>query len=265
MAIQSQGWSDTDNDSSIRISSIFHFNTTFDPIKPNTFILTSDRVLFVVHYRWLFAQSANLFGGTLVESAQPTSEHPLVINLSESSDSINILLHAVYGLPCESSMPTFQCLEETFQLLIKYGLLPTQRYISRGFPLFNAFLAQARTMPVEVFAFAASHRLEDLAVQSSAHTLDHPISDFSFETATQIGTRYMYRLYNLHAMRISRLKELLDMHPQVPLHLDPNLPANECSSLAEDHTQVVTRAYQLAATQVFYSASPGKCLYSQPL
>ena len=259
MATQSQEWSDTDNDSSIRISSIFNFNTAFDPIKPNTYILTSDRVLFVVHYHWLFAQSVNLFGGTLVDSARPTPEHPFVINLPESSNIINILLHAVYSLPCESSTPTFQCLAETFQSLIKYGFLPVQRYISRGTPLFNAVLAYARTKPVEVFALAASHRLGDLAVQSSAHTLDRSISKLSFETAAQIGTRYMYRLYNLHAMRTSTLKELLDMHPQFPLHLDPS-STNEHSSLAEDHTQVVTRAYQLAATQVFYSASPGKFL-----
>ncbi|KAI0086201.1 hypothetical protein BDY19DRAFT_996104 [Irpex rosettiformis] len=239
---------------SIRISSTFHFNANLDHVAPNTLILTPDRVLFVVHYHWLSAHSMNLFSGLLTDISNPTPDNLFVISVSERADVLNILLHAVYGLSCHNYAPTFQCLEETIEIFVKYGLTPIHHYVPDGSPIFNALLCHAPAKPIEVFALAASYRLEDLAVSSSSYTLNLNIYHISCETAHKIGSQYLQRLYSLHEVRMVTLKELLNIQPTIPPHRDTSTARH--SVPAEDHTQIVVRAYHLAAVQVFYTASP---------
>ncbi|KAI0761457.1 hypothetical protein BC629DRAFT_999454 [Irpex lacteus] len=157
----------------VSISSTFHPAANLDHTPPNTLILSSDRILFVVHYRWLYAQSVNLFNGLLLNTVEPPPENPLARSVSERAQVIEILFHAAYNLPFPPHTPTpsLECLEEVIVALHTYGFLPIQRFIATGSPLHTAFVNHAQSKPMEIYALAASREFEDLAVAASPYTL----------------------------------------------------------------------------------------------
>ncbi|KAI0776442.1 hypothetical protein BC629DRAFT_645597 [Irpex lacteus] len=127
-----------------------------------------------------------------------------------------------------------------------YGL-PLHRYLSRGTPLYNTILCHAPFSALEIYAFAASEQLEDLAVAASAYTLNAPFHLTSKALVKQMGTQYMWRLFQLHGMRIDTLKSLLDL----PIY--PHIATRRCS--AENRKQL-SKCYGLTCRQVYYDASP---------
>jgi len=231
----------------IQISNTFNYHADFDDTEPNTVIVSADQVFFVVHSHRLLAESANDFAGFLTPGAEPTRESPTTFVVTEQSEVLNVVLHALYNLSCDMYEPTFECLAESIQAMKKYGLLALQRYVSRGTPLYDTILKGAFQRPIETYALAAADELDDLAVASSAYTLHIKLHHIPQELADKMGTWYLQRLYKLHGTRMNTLKELLDkklLHHPIKPH---------CSS---EQQKVVTGTLQLANAQVLYSASP---------
>lgn len=237
---------------SILLSTTFHFTANLGTHAPDTLLVTPDGTVFVVHYHRLSYQSVNLFGGFLPHATDSPHESPLIIGLPERSDVLNVVLHTLYGLPTFVSMPTFECLTASIEALPKYGLAgPLQLYVAPGNALYNALLSHSVYKPLAVYAFAASRDLEALAISSSAYTLHLKPYLMKQELVDRIGALYMYRLHKLHGTRMHALRALLDIMPTFPPHRD-------AASNTDNHTNVISKAYELAVAQIWFSAAPGE-------
>ncbi len=204
-------------------------------------------VFFVVHYRRLVEASHNNFGGLLVSDQQATEKEPLIFSIPRPSDVLNVILHCIYGIPCDHYHPTFECLAASLLALQEHGLsLP--RYLSRGTPLYNTLLNYAPLRPIDTYALAASHELEDLAVAASSYTLHIKVYDLPRNVTDKMGTWYLQRLHRLHASRMEGLKALLEER------IFPHVEKPYCSA---EERKVVSRAYHLAGARIYYDATPG--------
>lgn len=193
----------------------------------------------------------NGFAGLLSADHQMyIGDTPTTLIVPEHSDMLNVVLHTAYGMSCDGYTPSLQCLEAALHAMRKYGLTPLQRYISPGKPLYKTILDHAPRRPIEAYALAAANNLEKLAVVASSCTLMLKLHrSIPPALAEKMGPLYMDRLYTLHGVRMDTLKQLLDR----PVF--PHLAKPHCSV---EQRQVVNRAYRLAATQVFYEATPGQ-------
>ncbi|KAI0812494.1 hypothetical protein BC629DRAFT_1589255 [Irpex lacteus] len=180
------------NHDEIRVSSTFHGNANLEGALPDTMILSADA--------------------------------------DEPAEVLNVVLHSLYGKSCDVYKPSFECISSSIPVFKKYGLTPLQRYISRDTPLYRTILGLAPLHPVDVFALAASEKLDELA----------PVVD-------KIGTTYIQRLYHLHGTRKDQLRALLD------LRITPHDDTTRCSV---ENRQLLNRTYDLVAKQIFYTASP---------
>ncbi|KAI0342281.1 hypothetical protein BDW22DRAFT_1429140 [Trametopsis cervina] len=237
-----------DSSATIQVSDAFNFNTNIDGTPLNAILVSIDRVVFVAHFHRLRSASDNSFGGLLTSSdADPTRQNPITMSLPEHSYVVNVMLNTLYGIACDHYKPTFECLAAAVEAMRKYGMLPLDRYISRGTPLFNTLLDYAFLRPIETYALAGANHLEDLAVASSGYTLHLKLYQIAPELADKMGTRYLQRLHSLHSSRVDTLKSLLDVR------IYPHVARSYCSV---EQRQVISRAVQLGAAQVFYAASP---------
>ncbi|KAI0342628.1 hypothetical protein BDW22DRAFT_1484227 [Trametopsis cervina] len=232
-----------------QVSSAFHLDANLDSTLPDVIIASADNVLFAVHCHRLQEASANNFAGFLsVTGVEPTSENPLTFVVTDPQDVLNVVLHTLYGLSCGAYNPSLDCLAASIQALKTYGLIPLQRYLSRNAsPLYSTVLNQGLAHPIETFALAASHGLEDLAVAASSYTLSAKLDHIPPHLAEQMGVHYLHRLYRLQSARMEGLKRLLDKS------VYPHVATPWCSP---EQRQNVSRAVQLAATQVYYTATP---------
>ncbi|KAI0093014.1 hypothetical protein BDY19DRAFT_402627 [Irpex rosettiformis] len=231
----------------VQISDTFNLNTNHDSIPPNTIILSIDNTVFAVHHHRLLACSINNFGGYLQSNNLPSRENFISFLVSEPSDVLNVLLHTIYNIPCDVYSPSLSSISSSLSTFDKYGLVPFERFLSKGTPLFTTILNRAVVDPIETYALAASYALEDLAVAASAYTLHVKLHTLCPDIVDKMGTRYMQRLYNLHGSRMDKLRELLDRK------LYPHVATPTCSV---EKRQVVSRALNLAGKQVMYDASP---------
>lgn len=184
-------------------------STTFYPREDHPtdlIILTSDNVFFSVHTSVLLEKSTNKFGG-LIASVDTQS-----ITVPESSDSINLLLHAFYNYDPTNYIPTLAQISTMLSAVPKYGLAPDGLF-ARGTPFFNLTLNLALSSPLETFAVVCQHNLEELAVEVSHHLIAIPLHNLTDDLCARIGPIYLRRLVFLHLGRTERLKNLLRIPP----------------------------------------------------
>lgn len=169
------------------------------------------------------------------------------IALPERASVVNLLAHAVYHMPCTQFLPSFEDLTDTVAALSTYGL-PTQTYLTEeDSPLFDALLTHAPTRPLDLYAFAATNGLHELAVLTSPHLLSLNLSSLTDDIAVSIGPIYLKKLFFLHLGRISALKELLQLPPR------PHVPTPLCSF---EEQRELTRAWALASAYLTWNARP---------
>lgn len=163
------------------------------------------------------------------------------------------MLHTIYGLSGDRYQPSFECVISAIDGLRKYGLTDLHVYLSRGMPLFTTFLHLAIQRPFEVFSFASREDLEDLAVDSSEHTLATPLHLASHEVVKGMNPEYLMRLMKLHSSRPVTLKGLLD----APVREHAMTPF--CS--AREREEAIA-AYRLSCARLYFTHSlPGKRLF----
>lgn len=197
----------------------------------------------------MLASSSNHLNGLLPDEYVDLQDNA-ALSVPETASTLNILLHVLYNISCARYQPSFACLSDTTAVLRKYGLKPAS-VLARGQPLYNALLFIAPLNPIETYALAASEGLEDLAVAVSSYTLGmKPYDHLTPELVEAMGALYLHRLMNLHGKRLDGLRELLEAkifsHAATP----------HCSAMDQ---QVVSKAFELAAAQIFYDATPGMC------
>jgi len=230
----------------VSVSTTFNLDTITDDRRSDLLILSSDSVLFYVHSARLLEASGNGFNGNLPLTPTQNLLSNRIIALPERASVINLLLCAVYFMPCTHYSPSFEDLSEAMAALGIYGL-PIQTFLTRDSPLFDAFLIHAPTRPLDLYAFAATNRLHDLAVITSPHLLSLTLSSLTDEMAVKIGPIYLKKLFFLHLGRTDALKQLLQSPPR------PHAPTSSCGF---EEQRELTRAWALASAYLTWNARP---------
>ncbi|KIY70115.1 hypothetical protein CYLTODRAFT_202455 [Cylindrobasidium torrendii FP15055 ss-10] len=217
----------------ISVSTTFHPNAQLgQPGQlPDIILQSVDGVLFHVHYDVLNQISDNGFGNFLQE--------PSPIAFNQSSQGLNIILHAIYDIPAAKFHHPINLLIDTVDSLTSYGVHPS-RLVHRNSSLFQLLYLHAPQHPMELYMLAGAHRLEELAIMVSAHLLSFPLDRLSDEMVDRMGALFLKRLVFLHLDRIKALKAILSQPP----------PPHGCG----DDPQ---RAWALAAASVANDAMAG--------
>ncbi|KAH9926284.1 uncharacterized protein BXZ73DRAFT_102966 [Epithele typhae] len=241
-------------------------STTFDPAStilpdpPDLVFKSLDGVLFYVHAAHLLSLSSNRFGNLIPKRKprSPSSKPPPATPVPLSSPTLNVLLHALYGLPSASYNPTIGTLVAAVDALPSYGCLP-QTHVAPATPLFSLLLARAPLAPLAVYALAAAHDLPALAAPVSAYLLSFPLlarassaqaegkETLTDALAERVGALYLKRLFALHTGRVRALREMLVRPPET------HAESWRCGFAAQ---KKVSRAWGLAAAYVAWDARP---------
>jgi len=170
-----------------------------------------------------------------------------VLTVPEHSSVFNIVLHAIYDTPCTQHHPSFDTLVEVISALITYGITP-KNAITPSTPLHDILLTHAASRPLELFALASQHDLEDLAIATSPYLLSFSLSTISDEMAKQMGPIYLKRLFFMHLGRAEVLRSIL---------LPPPYPHNPTAACGYGQQKNLTRAWTLAAAYLAWDARAG--------
>ena len=210
---------------------------------------SSDSVFFYVSSAVLLGHSTNRFGAHIPPDPPDGDQ---MIYIPESSDVLNIILHALYDISLAENSPSLPVLIAAVQRLTAYGLDP-QLLIKASTPLHTALLSYSPLYPIEIYALAASFELEELAVPTSSHLLSLRLTNLTDEVASSIGPVYLNRLVKLHVFRVEELKAIL---------LTPPYPHPEMPTCDFVEQRRLTRAWGLAAASLAWDARPGMRLLS---
>ncbi|OSC99522.1 hypothetical protein PYCCODRAFT_1470221 [Trametes coccinea BRFM310] len=232
----------------VTVSTAFHPSLTFDGAPPDLVLVSSDGVHFYVHRLRLVSVSTNLLAGLLPvefdEDVKP-STLPLV-HVLQNAEVLNVAIHTMYGLSCLHYYPTLEVVDAALDALKLYGA-PVQVLAAFNQPLYQLLLTFAPFRPIDAYAIAAHHSLEDAAVAISSHLLAYDLSRLPDETAQKMGPIYLKRLFVLHQSRIIALRNILFRPPA------SHPPAPGCTP---DIQQRLTRAWALAAAQLVWDVLP---------
>ncbi|PIL34106.1 hypothetical protein GSI_03817 [Ganoderma sinense ZZ0214-1] len=228
------------------VSLAFSPSLRIDGLLPDSIIVSSNHVYFYIHrHRILDVSSNAFFGHFTYEDLFPTPSLPTV-HLPEDGDVVNVLLHTIYGLPCTHFHPSLETVEQSLTALIKYGIL-IEAHTTPHQPLYQLILSHAPHRPIDTYALAAHHDLEDLAVAASGHLLSYDTSRLTDDLAARIGPVYLKRLFLLHSSRLSALRNIIlkppETHPATP-------------GCADGEQDELLRAWALAAAGLVWDATP---------
>ena len=127
------------------------------------------------------------------------------------------------GMSSRLFCPNLQTIRKTFGALTKYGCRLSE-CISADSEIFVdlvSHVADPNIDPLEVYALAALHGFEELAVECSYHALRIPVASIDEPNSITMGPLYLLRLSKLHEVRKATLHRLLlkppELHNDVPL------------------------------------------------
>ena len=234
-------------------SNVASVSTVFYPgshrIKADLVFSSSDSVLFFLHSHVVVPATKNAFGHLLSKPRSAQSFSVKTINIPETSDVLNVIVHALYGMSCVPQSPTFETLFTAVNQLPFYGIDP-KVHITPTKPIFSHLLSFAPIHPLEVYIIAGHFDLYDLAVPTSSHLLSVNPSSINDDLAERIGPVYLKHLFCLHMNRTSTLKKIL-LSPPYPHPATPECPFAQQRKLA--------KAWVLAAGYLVWKARVGWC------
>ncbi|KAH8800548.1 hypothetical protein DL96DRAFT_1538694 [Flagelloscypha sp. PMI_526] len=231
--------------SMIIVSTVFYLGAELNMVQ-DVALVSNDCVHFYVDKSRLLSSSYNGFNHLLDNLRTSDSVDPPIIPICERSETLNVILHAIFHMSCAAYAPSFEVLKTAVNEMQTYGL-QAPLYLKSSSSLFSLLLAQAPLHPDDVFALAAEHRAEDLAVPVSSHLLSMPLFKIDDEMASRIGPVYLRRLFFMHFGRVEALKRLLKLPPY------PHPPSGECDFVAQ---KSLTRAWTLTAAYIIWDARP---------
>ncbi|KAH7928415.1 hypothetical protein BV22DRAFT_1126554 [Leucogyrophana mollusca] len=235
----------------IGYNSTFLVSTGFPPVStnsihpPDLILLSLDSVFFHVHRSVLQAASEHAFHISY-SSLPPPSSGPAqsVITIPESSMTLNIILHTIYGLSCAHYLPSCDAISIAVAALAANDI-SVNSFMTPSTPLGALLLVHAPLHPLDAYTLAAKYDLYDLAVLVSTHLLSLNLSCITDEIAEQMGSQYLKRLFLLHYERVEGLKRIIMPPPH------PHPPTPTCTST--DQGQVAS-AWTLAMAYLIWTS-----------
>ncbi|RPD81967.1 hypothetical protein L226DRAFT_528175 [Lentinus tigrinus ALCF2SS1-7] len=230
------------------ISTAFHPFLSIDDANPDVVLVSVDGVHFYTHRHRLLAISSNRMGNLLPSPGAVVSPPLLaVVPVPHPSEVVNVLLHIIYGLSCAQYLPTLETVEAAVDSLsLLYGV-SVAALAAPGMPLFTLIHSFAPVRPLDAYALAAHHAMEDLAVTISSHLLAYNLARLPDTAAEKMGPIYLKRLFLLHQSRIVALRNILFKPPAV------HLPVTGCG---QEIQQMMMRAWALAVAQLVWDVLP---------
>ncbi|KAI0331952.1 hypothetical protein GY45DRAFT_1344952 [Cubamyces sp. BRFM 1775] len=234
-----------DHPGAISISTTFHPSLNFSGSPPDLALVSTDGVHFYVHRVQLLANSSNRMNG-LVPAISLDDSSAASVSVPQPSNVLNIVLHMMYGLPCQHYLPSLEVVEAALDALSQYGA-PLHQLAAPAHPLHQLLLSFAPYRPLEAFAVAAHYALEDAAVAVSSHLLAYDLACLPDTVAQKMGPVYLKRLFLLHLTRLTELRNIIFRMPA------PHPPSPGCTPETQ---QKLTRAWALAAAQLVWDVLP---------
>ncbi|KAG8747561.1 hypothetical protein FRC10_000697 [Ceratobasidium sp. 414] len=179
-------------------------------------------------------------------ATDPADKLPEVIALHLQSPVLNVVLHVVYGLPMEQFQPGLQLLCHALSELVLFGYQPSD-LVTLHSEIFHLLVAHSKTYPLVVYALAAGHQIERLAVACSPNTLGVELSEVTDDLASVMGPIYLRRLFFLHLGRTDALKRLL---------LEPPSGHPPSPTCGVENQKSLTRAWALAIAYMTVEGRP---------
>ncbi|GLB45356.1 putative expressed protein [Lyophyllum shimeji] len=233
------------SDSVIAVSTAFYPGS--HSLGFNLAFFTSDSVLFYVHSNILRAKSKDAFHGILPSPSWTSgTSDTLVISIPESSVVLDVILYILYDMPCADHAPALPTVVAAIDRMSIYSICPRD-HITPSHPSYAYILSFAPRAPLDVYALAAHHDLQELARAASSHLLSYSLTAIDDAAAERISGVYVSRLVRLHLTRLATLKELLLAPPH------PHPPTKNCDF---EQQKPLARAWALGAAYLAWEANP---------
>ncbi|KAM5533990.1 hypothetical protein V8D89_012310 [Ganoderma adspersum] len=203
-------------------------------------VSSSDQSVYYVHRQHLSGISTNAFAGLLPDA-------PFSISILEPAAVLNIVIHIMYDRSCTQYNPSLDNIEAALEVLIKYGVTP-HLYASPSQPLYQLLLLHAPHHPINTYALAGQHSLENVTVAISAHLLAYDLSLITDGLSIKMGAVYLRRLVDLHCDRTKALKNIVMRPPGA------HPPTLTCSQMSQAR---LTNAWAFALVDLVWSTLPG--------
>lgn len=230
------------------VSTVFYPSHDAGTGRPDVTVVSADYVYFYAHAEKLLQQSGNRFNALLPPDMTHIShEQPMLVHVPEEATVLNIVLHAIYGWSSSSFGHSVDQIRLAVNSLEKYGV-SLEECLSPDSPLRSLILSHAQLRPIEMYAMAAAHHLESLAVSVSSMLLSYPLLSLTDELAIQMGAAYLRRLVLLHEKRMDLLRGLVLAPP------DTHRTTNTCTF---EQQKDLTSAWALTVAELAWQASPG--------
>ena len=169
------------------------------------------------------------------------------VTVEAPSTELNIVLHAIYKTSPAAHSPDIETIIRAVDRMPPWSIWPKD-LLTPSNSLYELLLSYAPLRPLEIYALASYHGLEDLAINVSPYLLSYDLSTITDETAKRIGPVYLKKLMLLHINRSTDLKAILLLPPH------PHPPVKTCDF--EDQKKL-TRAWALASAYLIWDARLG--------
>lgn len=181
-------------------------------------LLSKDCVWFTVHSSVLLTASTNKFSN-LIPPRDDSASTLSIVSVDEDSVVMYLMIDASYLSTATSlfippqnfdwiAMVDIASLKTAVGRLAVYGL-PTDIAAHTSSVLYQRLREEIPRHPLDVFALAAHHGLEEFTVQASSHLLSLPLINVSDEQRQYMGSSYYDRLVALHEKRLLALVHIL--------------------------------------------------------
>lgn len=189
---------------------------------PDILIVSVDGAEFYTHHWKLMKCSSNRFAVHLPVHA-PFLGTMYRVDLPESETVVRIMLRSIYEKIDNSGhdVPKLRDLLTSLDSFRTYGVSP-QIYMLATSPMRSHLLrfTSHQDDAILVYAAAAHHELDEIAVTTSAYLLGYPLNDIEDTLIATMGPVYLLRLVKLHESRVDLLRDLVfkppDLHGPVP-------------------------------------------------
>ncbi|TFK35182.1 hypothetical protein BDQ12DRAFT_700109 [Crucibulum laeve] len=243
----------------IEETTVVSVSTVFFPgangVEADLVLSSSDSVLFYVQSSIIIAACDTAFRSIANMPLSNKKLRNVILNIPDSSEVLNIILHMLYGTSCAQHSPAFDALITAVDRMPFYEISP-KALIVPNTPLYTYLLSHAPLYPIQLYTLAGHHKLEALAIHTSSHLLAYPLANITDDTAQRIGAIYLKRLMNLHVNRLNALKEILLLPPH------PHPPTKECGF---GEQKKLTRAWALVSAYLAWESRPDLSTHSMQI